>query len=135
MGRRRDAWIEAGVFDAAVEEAIAGYDRIVTLDLSEVAIDASQHTAPSGGEGTGSNPTDRGKQGWKSSIATDHDGIPIGWEIDGANRHDFTLLEPTLDAIDGRGLHLDIATFRLDRGTTTASPASSAPRWASTTSS
>jgi hypothetical protein len=100
-----------------------------------VAIDASQHKAPSGGEGTGSNPTDRSKQGWRWSIATEHNGIPIGWEIDGANRHDFTLLEPTLDAIDGRGLHLDTATFHLARGTTTASPASSAPRRVSTTSS
>lgn len=116
LRRRRDAWIAAGVFDTVVEEAITGYDRIVELDLSEVAIDGSQHKAPFGGEGTGPNPTDRGKQGWKWSIATDRAGIPIGWEIDSANRHDFKLLEPTLDAIDGRGLHLDIETFHLDRG-------------------
>ena len=116
LRRRRDEWIEAGVFDAVVEEALTGYDRIVGFDLSEVAIDASQHKAPFGGEGTGPNPTDRGKQGWKWSIATDRAGIPIGWEIDGANRHDFKLLEPTLDAVEGRGLHLDIKTFHLDRG-------------------
>lgn len=116
LRRRRDEWLEAGVFDDLVEEAIHGYDRIVELDLSEVAIDGSQHKALLCGEGTGPNPTDRGKCGWKWSIATDRAGIPIGWEIDGANRHDFKLLAPTLDALDGRGLISDIGTFHLDRG-------------------
>lgn len=50
---RRDEWIAAGVFDALAEEALAAYDRIVGLDLTEVAIDGSQHNAPAGGEGTG----------------------------------------------------------------------------------
>ena len=53
---RRDEWIEAGVFDALGTEAIAAYDRIVGLDLTDVAIDGSQHKAPCGGEGTGRNP-------------------------------------------------------------------------------
>src|SRR5674476_866088 len=61
----------AGVFDKLVEEAIAGYDRIIGLDLSEVAVDGSLHKAPCGGEGTGPNPTDRAKIGWKWSVATD----------------------------------------------------------------
>src|SRR5674476_546924 len=51
----------AGVFDKLVEEAIAGYDRIIGLDLSEVAVDGSLHKAPCGGEGTGPNPTDSAK--------------------------------------------------------------------------
>jgi hypothetical protein len=55
--------------------------------------------APFGGQGTGRNPTDRGKQGWKWSIAADRHGIPLGWAIDGANRHDTILLEPTLDTV------------------------------------
>src|SRR4051812_25577118 len=33
---RRDEWVTAGVFDALVEEALAGYDRIVGLALGEV---------------------------------------------------------------------------------------------------
>src|SRR4051812_44077630 len=36
---RRDQWIAAGVFDALEAEALAAYDRIVGLDLSDVAID------------------------------------------------------------------------------------------------
>ena len=116
LRNRRDEWLDAGVFDALVEEALAGYDKIIGLDLSEVSIDGSQHKAPFGGQGTGRNPTDRGKQGWKWSIAADRDGIPIGWTIDGANRHDMILLGPTLDAVADRGLVPDIDTLHLDRG-------------------
>ena len=116
LRRRRTEWLEAGVFDGLVDESLAGYDRIIGLDLGDVAVDGSQHKAPFGGEGTGPNPVDRGKRGWKWSIATDRNGIPIGWEIAGANRNDCVLLEPTLDAVDGRGLVSEIGTFHLDRG-------------------
>jgi transposase len=113
---RRNAWIAAGVFDALVEHAMRAYDRIIGLDLSECAIDGSQHKAPFGGEGTGPNPVDRGKRGWKWSLCTDRNGIPIGWVIDGANRNDMKLLEPTLAAVFERGLLADLETLHLDRG-------------------
>ena len=80
---------------------------IIGLDLSDVAVDGSQHKAPFGGEGTGPNPVDRGKCGWKWSIATERNGIPIGWEQAGANRNDCVLFEATLDAVDASGL-LDV---------------------------
>ena len=67
---RRDEWIAAGVFDELCKEALAAFDRIVGLDLEEVALDGSLHKAPCGGEGTGPNPTDRAKIGWKWSVAT-----------------------------------------------------------------
>lgn len=113
---RRDEWIAAGVFDALIAEALAAYDRIIELDLSEVSLDGSQHKAPCGGEGTGPNPTDRGRSGWKWSIIAGADGIPFGWALDGANRHDMRLLEPTLAAVAQRGLLADIETLHLDRG-------------------
>lgn len=113
---RRTEWLKAGVFDQVAEEALAGYDKIIGLDLSEVAVDGSLHKAPCGGEGTGPNPTDRGKSGWKWSVATDRWGIPLGWVIDGANRNDSVLLEPTLQAVADRGLLLDVETLHLDRG-------------------
>ena len=46
---RRTEWLVAGVFDKLVEEAIAGYDKIIGLDPSEVAVDGSLHKAPCGG--------------------------------------------------------------------------------------
>jgi transposase len=113
---RRDQWIAAGVFDAVKDEALAAFDRIVGLDLDDVAVDGSLHKAPCGGEGTGPNPTDRGKRGWKWSVAAERHGIPIGWAIDGANRNDITLLEPTLEAVRASGLLADIDTVHLDRG-------------------
>jgi len=88
---RRDEWIKAGVFDELKREALAAYDHIIGLDLSDVAIDGSLHKAPCGGEGTGKNPTDRAKLGWKWSLAVDAAGIPIGWAIDGANRNDIPM--------------------------------------------
>jgi len=113
---RRDEWIAAGVFDRLRDHAVAAYDRIIGLDLSEVSLDGSLHKAPCGGEGTGPNPTDRAKLGWKWSIATDARGIPIGWAIDGANRNDIKMLLPTLDDVARSGLLDEIETLHLDRG-------------------
>jgi transposase len=113
---RRDEWIEAQVFDAIASEAIAGYDKVIGLDLTDVAVDGSLHKSPCGGEKTGKNPTDRAKLGWKWSVLTDRNGIPIGWAADGANRHDTILLESTLDHAGDRGLLEEVETMWLDRG-------------------
>jgi transposase len=116
LRRRRDEWVVAGAFAYLVEEAISAFDEMIGLDFSDVSIDGSLHKAPTGGEGTGPNPTDRGKTGWKWSLATDTNGVPIGWVIDGANRNDSILLAPTLDDIARRGLLGDVQTIWLDRG-------------------
>ena len=113
---RRDEWIKAGVFDELETQARDAYDRIIELDLENVALDGSIHKAPCGGEGTGKSPVDRAKLGWKWSVAVDGAGIPIGWAIDGANRNDVAMLEPTLDAIAKTGLLVDVGILSLDRG-------------------
>ena len=113
---RRNEWIAAGVFDQLITQARAAFDKIIGLDLSEVALDGSLHKAPYGGQDTGPNPCDRGKLGWKWSVAVDRHGIPIGWAIDAANRHDIGLLEPTIAAVKANGLLADIETLHLDRG-------------------
>jgi transposase len=105
-----------GRLDAIADEAINAYDRVIGLDLGDVAVDGSLHKSPAGGQGTGPNPTDRGKLGWKWSIGVDRHGIPFGWTIAGANRNDSILLEPTLDNAAGRGLLSDVETIWLDRG-------------------
>ena len=51
------------------------------------------------GEKTGANPTDRGKSGTKRSLLTEGHGVPIGLVVDGANRHDMKLTEPTLQSV------------------------------------
>lgn len=50
------------------------------------------------GKKTGPNPTDRGKIGTKRSLQTEGHGLPIGLAVDGANRTDMKLVEPTLEA-------------------------------------
>ena len=113
---RRDEWVAAGVFDALAAEALEAYDRIVGLDLSDAAVDGSQHKAPCGGPGTGPNPTDRDKRGRKWSLLCDRAGIPVRWATDGANRHDRTLFSPTVVAVEDRGPLADAQTLHLDRG-------------------
>ena len=113
---RRDEWITHGVFDRLAQEAIEAYDRVVGLDLTHAAVDGSQHKAPCGGVGTGKNPTDRWKLGWKWSLLVDRHGIPVSWAISGANRHDTILFEPTLAQAAQSGLISDIGTLHLDRG-------------------
>ena len=115
MRARRDEWVDAGVFDALESEALAAYDRVVGLDLSDAAVDGSIHKAPCGGDGTGKSPVDRAKLGWKWSILTDRAGVPVAAAAAGANRADTTLLEPTLQAAP-QGLLADVETLHLDRG-------------------
>jgi transposase len=110
---RRTEWLAAGVFDKLVEEAIDGYDRIIGLDLSEVAVDGSLHKAPCGGEGTGPNPTDRAKIGWKWSVATDLFADPHRL---GHRRRQPQRLHPARTHPASRRLLLDIETCHLDRG-------------------
>lgn len=62
-------------------------------------MDGAMTKAPLGGEGTGPNPTDRGKKGTKRSLQTDGNGIPISVMVAGANCHDKKLAKETLDAI------------------------------------
>jgi putative transposase len=54
---------------------------------------------PAGGEKVGKNPTDRGRLGTTRSLLTDGHGLPLGVAVDGAHRHDMTLVEATLEAI------------------------------------
>ena len=113
---RRNEWVAAGVFEAVVNEALLAYDKVIGLCFGDVALDGSLHKAPVGGAGTGPNPTDRGKGGWKWSIVTELAGIPFGWTTAGANRNDSVLLEPTLDDAHRRGFLAQVTTIWLDRG-------------------
>jgi transposase len=83
--------------------------------LLGVSRDRSLHKSACGGEGTGKNPTDRSQLGWKWSILVDKNGIPVGWNLDGANRNDSVVLAPTLDDA-ARDWLREIETIWLDRG-------------------
>ena len=75
------------------------------------------HKAPYGGEGTGPNPTDRGKLGWKWSVAVGTSRRPD--RLDDRRRQPQRRRAcsiPTLEAVAATGLLVDIDTLHLDRG-------------------
>lgn len=116
LRRRRDEWIEAGVMDELEEAAREAYDRVIGLQLADVAVDCRITKAPRGGEKAGKSPVDRGEQGLKRSMMVDGEGIPLGVAAAGANRHDSPLLAPTLDALNSLGGPPDPVSVHLDRG-------------------
>jgi len=115
--RRLHAWATAGLAEQVQTLALHAYDRMIGLDLDEVAVDGCLTKAPGGGEAAGRSPVDRGKQGLKRSIVTDGTGIPLHVVSAGANRHASPLLGPTLAGLDELkdGLPEDV-TVSLDRG-------------------
>jgi transposase len=116
LRRRRDEWIELGAMDALEGIVREAYDRIVGLELEEVAVDCCITKAPCGGEKAGRSPVDRGKRGIKRSVAVDARGIPLGIVTAPANRHDSPLLAGTLDATRALDLLPEGTSIRLDRG-------------------
>jgi transposase len=116
MRRRRDEWIEAGVMAALRELALEAYDKIIGLQLSDVAVDCCITKAPCGGEKAGRNPVDRGKQGIKRSTLVDAKGIPLGSIAAPANRHDSPLLDETLDTLEVLEELPKQMSVHLDRG-------------------
>jgi hypothetical protein len=96
--------------------ALAAYDRMLGLELSELAIDGCLTKAPCGDEVAGRSPVDRGKHGRKRSMATDATGIPLGVVPAAASRNDHTLLGATLDALERMGPFPEPPTVHLDRG-------------------
>jgi hypothetical protein len=74
LRRRRDEWIELGVMERLRQICLDAYERLIGLELSEVAVDCCITKAPCGGEKAGRNPVDRGKGGIKRSVAVDAKG-------------------------------------------------------------
>jgi len=96
---RFQEWREAGVFEQMWKEGLLEYDDKKGIEWEWQSIDGTMTKAPLGRDGTGPNPTDRGKKGTKRSLLTEGKGIPIGLSVDGANRHDKKLVKKTLDSI------------------------------------
>jgi IS5 family transposase len=116
LRRRRDEWIEAGVMATLRVLALEAYDKLIGLQLSDVAVDCCITKAPCGGEKAGRNPVDRGKQGIKRSTLVDAKGIPLGAVAAPANRHDSPLLDETLDNLEVLGELPEQMSVHLDRG-------------------
>jgi transposase len=115
LRRRLHEWAEAGVAETLHTLVLQQYDRLIGLDLADVAADGCITKAPCGGEKAGRSPVDRGKLGLKRSTATDARGVPLHLVSAGANRHDAPLLAPTLDGLGKLGPLPPGITAHLDR--------------------
>lgn len=69
------------------------------MDAAGGRRDAGQGPLRGGGEKTGKNPTDRGKNGTKKSVPVEGGGGPLGAVIAGANVPDCRLLDETIEAV------------------------------------
>ena len=115
--RRRDEWINAGIFTELEQLCLRSYDKMIGLDLQDLVVDGCIVKAPCRGEAAGRSPVDRGKQGTKRSLLVDGNGIPLGCVAAGANRNDSLLLAPTLEKLSRFGFDLpERITVHLDAG-------------------
>jgi len=115
LRRRRDEWIELGVMERLRESCLDAYERLIGLELSEVAVAFKITKAPCGGEKAGRIPVQMVKRVLKRARLRDPKGIPLGAVSAPANRHDSPLLVPTLRAAsealgalpEGTSVHLE----------------------------
>ena len=114
--RRLKEWATVGLSEQVHTLALRAYDRMIGLELDDLAVDGCVTKAPGGGEVAGRSPVDRGKQGLKRSVVTDAVGIPLHVVAAGANRHDAPLLGPTLAGLEKLDRLPDDLTVHLDRG-------------------
>jgi Transposase DDE domain len=115
--RRLQEWAALGLSERLHTLTLRAYDRMIGLDLADLAVDGCITKAPAGGAVAGRSPVDRGKQGLKRSVVTDGAGVPLHVVAAGANRHDSPLLGATLAGLE----RLDrdpppAALVHLDRG-------------------
>lgn len=61
LRRRRDEWIGLGLMERLREISPEDYDRLIGLELADLAVDGCVTRVPCGGEKAGRSPVDRGK--------------------------------------------------------------------------
>jgi hypothetical protein len=116
LRRRRDEWIRLGVWERLRLACVDAYDKMVGLDLADLAVDGCTTKPVCGGECAGPSPVDRAQGRLKRSQLTDGAGIPLATVSAPANTRDDALLAATLDAIkDFQPLPAEV-TVHLDAG-------------------
>jgi putative transposase len=85
---RFQTWRKMGIFAAVMREMVVYYQTAREIGWEWQSLDSKSCPAPLGGEETGRNPTDRGKQGSKIHLLVDEKGAPLSLHVTGANEHD-----------------------------------------------
>jgi transposase len=92
--RRLLAWERLGLWDRLHADLLGLLKKAGKLDEGTVVVDAVLLRAFGGGEGTGPNPTDRGKPGTKHTLLVDRNGVPLAIRTAGANASDHKQIIP-----------------------------------------
>jgi transposase len=95
--RRLRRWQEAGVWFRLHQVLLAKLDDADKIDWSRAAVDSTFARAFGGVEGSGKNPTDRGRPGVKQHVLVDADGIPLAGDVTPANVPEIKELLPLVD--------------------------------------
>ncbi|WP_432536206.1 IS5 family transposase [Kineococcus arenarius] len=114
--RRLAEWADLGIGQQTFTATLAAYEKMIGLDLADVAVDGCITKAVGGGECTGRSPVDRGKGGTKRSVLVDALGVPLHVQVAAANCHDSPLLAPTLAGLQQLGPLPEHVTVHLDAG-------------------
>jgi putative transposase len=86
---RFQRWRQMGIFEKLMNWMVEHYAKVSGgISWKWQAMDSKNSPAPLGGQKTGKNPTDRGKQGAKINLLVDERGAPLSVVLTGANRHD-----------------------------------------------
>jgi transposase len=85
---RFQTWCQQGIFEAMMREMVLFYQNEQEIGWEWQSLDSKSCPAPLGGEETGKNPTDRGKQGSKIHLLVDEKGAPLSLHVTAANEHD-----------------------------------------------
>lgn len=96
--RRLQRWQRLGVWAALFQVLLERLDDAGKIDWSRAAVDSTFARAFGGVEGSGKNPTDRGRPGVKQHVLADARGIPLAVTTTPANRPEIEQLLPLVDS-------------------------------------
>jgi transposase len=96
--RRLRDWNEAGVWPRLHQILLQRLDNAHLINWTRAAIDSTFARALGGVEGSGPNPTDRGRPGIKQHVLVDANGVPLAGDATPANTPDIKELLPLVDS-------------------------------------
>ena len=96
--RRLRDWQRAGIWFKLYQVLLDRLDEADKIDWARAAVDSTFARAFGGVEGSGPNPTDRGRPGVKQHVLVDAQGIPLAGEVTAANVPEVKELVPLVDS-------------------------------------
>ena len=96
--RRLQAWQQAGVWANLHQLLLTRLDNAHLINWSRAAVDSTFARAFGGVEGSGKNPTDRGRPGVKQHVLVDANGVPLAGDVTPANVPEIKELLPLVDS-------------------------------------